>query len=189
MDRFARPFLVCGLGLFLASSGCRSTKPEVPPGRPFAKDGQQRQAIQFSSEAHPPTAQGSAPYMPANLGGSNIAAGIGTPGGRPDGMSYGGPEAAYGPPGSAGAQPSPTSLGDPSTIRASTNPSASIPLTGTPPPGAPPLNLPPLGSPSGGSAPSTLPDLNVTPPREAPPVGSQANPDSNDKPGALPNPM
>ncbi len=199
MDRFTRPFAVCGFGLILAVTGCKSTQPEVPPGRPFAKDGQQRQAIQFSSEGHPAMVQGSAPTMPSNLGGSNLAAGISTPGARSDGMAFGGPEGAYGPPGSAGRPAAPTNLNDPSAVRASTNPPSSIPLTGTPPPGTPDINLPPLGmpseNPSAAPSTSTLPDLNVTPSRES---AAPANPiiqPPSDTPGqmgtpnALPSPM
>ncbi len=188
MDRFARQsFAACSLGLFLAASGCRSTQPEVPPGRPFAKDGQQRQAIQFSSDGHPATAQGSAPYMPNNLGGSNLGAGISTPGAKPDGMSYGGPEAAYGPPGSAGMPNQQPNLSDPATVRASSNPAPSIPLTGTPPAGTPPINLPPLGSINPpAQIPAPTPELS--PPLNQPIPGSLEKPSAMGLPDPMPGP-
>jgi hypothetical protein len=191
MDRFVRPSFALGFGLFLAATGCRSTQPEVPPGRPFAADGKQRDAIQFSSQGHPPLAQGSAPYMPNNLGGSDLAAGMATPGMKPDGSSYGGPPGQYGAPGTAGSAPSTANLSDPSTVRTTAAP-ASIPLTGTPPPGTPPINLPPLGdlpSTSAGLPPATSPDLNVTPAREAMPSVDPIAPPSQGQPPALPNPM
>jgi hypothetical protein len=171
MDRFARPLFACGFGLFLAATGCRSTQPEVPPGRPLAKDDQSKSAIQFSSDGHAPTAQGSAPYMQPNLGGTDIASGI-AGGVKPDGSGYGAPAGGYGPPGSAGTANPSANLSDPSTVRASSpSPSpASIPLTGTPPAGA----LPSLGTSSSNNAsPSTLPDLNVAPPRDNSPMPSQ----------------
>ncbi len=131
MDRLTRPFVACGLGLLLATTGCKSTRNEVPPGRPFAKDGQQRKAIEFSSNGHPISAAATANFMPNNLGGSNLASGIGSSGSRPDGAAFGGPPGAYGAPGTSGmAQPG---TGDPSTSRASGG-SLEMP----PPPGLPP---------------------------------------------------
>ena len=157
MDRLACRFVAFGLGLLLAASGCRSTRNEVPPGRPFAKDGQQRKAIEFSSGGHPVSAAASANFVPSNLGGSNMASGIGANGARPDGSAMGGPSGAYGPPGTAGMEPG---TGDPSTTRASGG------SLGTPPPGVPPLESPP-------SASSSLPPREMPPPREVEPMPSQ----------------
>jgi hypothetical protein len=205
MDRFSRPFLACGFGLFLAATGCRSTQQEVPPGRLQ----QPKQAIQFSSEGHPATAQGSAPYMQPNIGGTDLASGI-AGGAKPDGSGYGAPQAGYGPPGSVGTANPNANLTDPSAVRASSP--GSIPLTGTPPAGTPPLNLPPMspasgipsGAPSGmpsatpnaSEAPGAgnLPDLNVTLPLETPSIPNPASlppietPGAMGSPGQLPNP-
>jgi hypothetical protein len=170
MDRLPRSVIACGLGLLLAATGCRSTRVEVPPGRPFTKDGQQRPAIEFSSGGHPVSAAASANFTPnGNLGGSNMAAGIGSSTVRPEGANFGAPPGAYGPPGTAGmAQPG---TSDPSTSRASTAPMA-----------MPPAGMPPLDSP-----PATMPDLNVGPPPRL--EGSEApNPvvvPPADKPGTM----
>ena len=177
MDRLPRWFVACGLGLLLAAAGCKSTHPEVPPGRPFAKDGQQRQAISFSSEGHPSSAAASTNFMPNNLGGSNLASGIGSGGSRPDAAAFGAPMGSYGPPGTAGAAADqPPNLNDPATTRASSPPAM------MPPPGLPPLDSPPAGAPP-------APDLNVRPtptPRPQPP--NQVIPVPMDKPGAMGTP-
>jgi hypothetical protein len=175
-----RPFVVLGLGLLLAAAGCRSTRNEVPPGRPFAKDGQQRKAIEFSNDPHPMNASAGPAAMPNGLGGSNMASGIGSSGGRPDGASYGGPPGAYGAPGTAGMpQPGTT---DPSTSRASGG------SLGTAPEALPPMeaNPGPLPSPSAGpeAAPSRdvlpMPSQNVLPAMDKP--GSMAPPDQPPSP-------
>jgi hypothetical protein len=202
MAQFSRPFLACGFGLFLAATGCRSTQQEVPPGRLQ----QPKQAIQFSSEGHPASAQGSAPYMQPNLGGTDLASGI-AGGAKPDGSGYGAPQAGYGPPGSTGTANPNANLTDPSTVRAGSP--TPVPLTGTPPSGTPPLNLPPISPASGAESgmpsatPSAseppnvnnLPDLNVTPPRETPSLpnpGTQPpleTPGTIGSPSQLPSPM
>src|SRR4051812_11307623 len=99
MDRLPRSLAAYGLGLLLTSSGCRSTRPEVPPGRPFANDGRQRKAIEFSSEGHPVSAAASTNFMPNNVGGSNLASGIGAGTSHPDPSALGVPPGAYGGPG------------------------------------------------------------------------------------------
>jgi hypothetical protein len=170
MDRLPRPFVARGVcvGLFLAVAGCRATRTEVPPGRPYANDGQQRKAIEFSSEGHPMSGAATTNLMPNNLGGSNLASGIGSSGGRPDGAALGGPPGAYGPPGTAGmGQPG---TGDASTTRAS---GGSL--------GTAPADLPPLGSPPG-------PDLNIPQTRQVAPMDSQTIAPSNDNPGTMGSP-
>lgn len=111
-----RPRLV-PLGAMLAlavaaSSGCRSTKSEVPPGRPYARTGEPP-VVGFSSEPHP---------APANIaGGFDYNVG---PGASADdkvartkaATTFGTPTAgekvarpttnAYGPPGTSGVDPS-----------------------------------------------------------------------------------
>ena len=146
MDRLSRPFVAFGLGMLLAAAGCKATHSEVPPGRPFAKDGQQRKAIEFSSDGHPTNGVAAANFSPNNLGGSNLGAGIGAKGSRPDAVAFGAPPGAFGPPGTAGMS-QPPNLNDPATSRASLAP-PSMPLLDSPPAGAPPG-----------------PDLNVSQPR------------------------
>ena len=181
MDRLPRSFVACslglGLGLLLAATGCKATRPEVPPGRPFAKDGQQRKAIEFSSDGHPVSAAASSNFMPNNLGGSNLASGIGSGSSRPDGAAFGAPPGAYGPPGTAG-MPGST---DPATVRAS----ETLPQMDAPPSVAMP---PVVQSPPAGSPPTT-PDLNVSqPPREARPTPNPVIPGPLDAPGSMGTP-
>ena len=170
MDRLPRPFVACGLGLLLAAAGCKSTRNEVPPGRPFAKDGQQRKAIEFSSDGHPVSAAAGPAAMPNNLGGSNLASGIGSNAGRPDGSAFGAPPGAYGAPGTSG-MPEPGTA-DPSTTRATGG------SLGTPPAGLPPMEMPPAGS-------SPAPGPDVAPSREAQPMPSQTVLPSMDTPGSM----
>jgi hypothetical protein len=165
MDRLTRPFFACGLGLLMAAVGCRSTHNEVPPGRPFAQDGKQQKAIEFSSEGHPVSAAAGPAAMPNGLGGSNLASGIGSSGARPDGAAFGAPPGAYGAPGSA-----PTA--DAATTRASGGPL-----------GTPPDVLPPPGSSPASSAPA--PDLSVAPSRELQPMPSQTVMPSIEAPGSM----
>jgi hypothetical protein len=173
MDRLPRPFVACGVGLLLAAAGCRATRPEVPPGRPYAQDGQQRKAIEFSSDGHPVSGAATANFMPSNLGGSGLASGIGASDGRPDGAALGGPPGAYGPPGTAGTgQPG---TGDAATTRASGG------SLGTAPPGLPPLEAPPAGS-------LPAPDPSFPPPKEAQPMPSQTVLPPLDTPGKMGTP-
>jgi hypothetical protein len=46
------------VGLVLVSSGCRSTKSEVPPGKPYQTTGGEPPSIGFSAEPHPGVANG-----------------------------------------------------------------------------------------------------------------------------------
>lgn len=93
------------------SSGCRSTRSEVPPGKPYARTGEQPPAVGFSTQPHP-----------ANSGGMNPVANIG-PGGLTDDRLAGGgtgqtAEPLYGTPtpGSKGVElPTANSYGPPGT--------------------------------------------------------------------------
>ena len=177
MDRLPRPFVAFGLCLFLAAAGCKSTRPEVPPGRPFAKDGQQRQAISFSSEGHPASAAASTNIMPNNLGGSNLASGIGAGAGRPNATNFGAPPGVYGPPGTSGAN-QPPNLNDPATTRASNAPSQMPPRQ---------AGLP-LARPTSRRLASAAPNVSPSPspsPREVP---NQVILPPMDKPGAMGTP-
>ena len=191
MDRFRSCVPVSGLGLLLLmAAGCRTTQPEVPPGRPFARDGQQRQAIQFSQQGNQVQQPGSAPMSPRDLGNSDLGQGIDAQTRRMTPTDVLGSQGVLESPGTSprSSSPTPGSLSDPSAQRASApSPGAgSVPLTGTPPPGVPPLNLPPFKNPTppaGNAAPSAssapadsdtmaLPDLNVPTGRDAVPPAS-----------------
>ena len=103
MDRLSRPIAAIGLGLglFLIAPGCRMTRPEVPPGRPYSDDGRQRAPIAFSSEGHPVNGAATAHLTPDSPGNTKLADGAGT--GRPDvGGLLGGSDGAFGPPGTSG---------------------------------------------------------------------------------------
>ncbi len=92
------------------ASGCRSTRSEVPPGKPYARTGESPPTVGFSSQPHP-----------ANAGGMPGSVNIG-PGGMPDDRlagsqpQYGTPTPGskgvelptsnrYGPPGTSGLDP------------------------------------------------------------------------------------
>jgi len=146
MDRLPRKFAACAIGLLLVAPGCKMTRPEVPPGRPFANDGRQRKAIEFSSEGHPPNGSATAVIQPNSTpGGPNLAAGIDAGVGRPDPSAFGAPRGSFGPPGTAGLG-RPPGLGDARTEDPSATPAAMPPPAGYPP---------------------TMPDLSAPPAREA----------------------
>ncbi len=172
MDRLPRQFFVaCALGLLAVGTGCRSTRPEVPPGRPFAPDGRQRKAIEFSSDGHPMSAAATANIMPDTAnGGSKLAQGIDA-GSRPDGGSYSGVPGGYGPPGTSGRKGDPglgqppkldsPPLDDPGAIPASMgpapmpNPLAPAPMMAPKPP--PPSDAPAMPDPMPAPAPTAGP--------------------------------
>jgi hypothetical protein len=108
MDRLNRTVAGCGLMLLMAAGGCRSTRPEVPPGRPYTNDGRQVPPIAFSSEPHAMSGPGITAGMPAGLGQPQL----GTPGPASAG-NYGAPTAnQYGAPGyTAGMAQMPPGLG------------------------------------------------------------------------------
>ena len=135
MDRLNRTLAGCGLMLLVAAGGCRSTRPEVPPGRSYSGDGRQAPPINFSSDPHPMTGPGMAAGGPGS-------AQYGTPGPAAS-ANYGAPTGnQFGPPG--------TSLGDgqmpPGVGLPAGGPEvSSMPSSGL---GAPSGGL---GAPSGGS--------------------------------------
>ncbi len=107
--------LVEGLILLsvVLSTGCRSTRSEVPLGKPYARTGDQVPTVGFSSQPHPEVA-GSMPAS-VNIGPGGLMqdrlAGAG-----PNASVYGTPTASekvamptenrYGPPGTSGLDPS-----------------------------------------------------------------------------------
>ena len=139
MDRLNRTLTGCGLTLLLAAGGCRSTQPEVPPGRPYTSDGRQVPPIGFSSDPHPMSGPGitaGVPGMPGAPGSPQL----GTPGPAAT-ANYGAPTGnQYGPPGyTAGMSPLPGGANQPGGGAEST----SMPYTG-------------LGAPSSGGVMSPL---------------------------------
>jgi hypothetical protein len=119
-----RPFLnvsTRGVGLMLVvvaigSAGCRSTRSEVPPGKPYQTTGGGPPSVGFSTDPHPSTATGMAALYgnkgPGALvgdgrGGSNPGDDMtfGTP--APNSPSLGTPtDNRFGAPGTAGTSPS-----------------------------------------------------------------------------------
>ena len=73
MDRLNRTLTGCGLTLLLAAGGCRSTQPEVPPGRPYTSDGRQVPPIGFSSDPHPMSGPGITAGVPGMAGSAWVA--------------------------------------------------------------------------------------------------------------------
>jgi hypothetical protein len=134
MDRLNHAMAGCGLMLVLAAAGgCKSTRSEVPPGRPYTNDGKQVPPIGFSSEPHAMTG-------PGIVGGSGApgAPQFGTPGSASS-ANLGAPTGnQFGPPG--------TSMGSAQTPSGAGFSSGAAESSSMPSPG--------LGAPSGGSAPS-----------------------------------
>ena len=109
MDRLDRNAVaLLGLIVLGLGTGCRSTKPEVPPGRGFTNDGRQIPPVGFSTD----------PQVPAGALATTPQPGSAMYGkGRPSTamQNYGTPtDNSYGPPGS-----SKPSSGDPSVMPAS----------------------------------------------------------------------
>jgi hypothetical protein len=175
MDRFPRILAAGGLGLVMTAAGCRSTRPEVPPSRPFANDGRQRKAIEFSSEGHPVRADAAAGSMPnTGTGVTNLANGIGTGATRPDPAAFGAPAGAYGGPGTAG-------LGQPPSLNQAPGDPSAMPAAMPPPSVTSPTRTPPAGLPP-------APDLEVAPPRLSTPAPNQVIQEPTTTPGAMGRP-
>lgn len=102
MDRHKALVAGCGVVLLLVAPGCRSTRSEVPPGRPYGGDGRPIPSMPstgFSSEPRPSVSMGT--NYPGNVGPGGTAPQYGTP--APGaGERYGAPTPnAYGPPGTS----------------------------------------------------------------------------------------
>ncbi len=164
MDRLPRTFVALGFGLLMTATGCRSTRPEVPPGRGHDKDGIQRKAIEFSSDGHPVGGAASTNFGPNDAGNSRLARGIDA-GVRPSAGAFGAPSGLLGPPGTSGAA----------------QPPAGMPSVGMPPAAMPPADLPPTGTPPGA-------DPNLAPPRSLEAAPNQVIQAPMDKPGAMGRP-
>jgi hypothetical protein len=134
MDRRDRMWTGFSALLALAVSctamGCRSTRSEVPPAKPFSGVGQAPSGVGFGSAPHNGTGFAALPNGTGEgLPGRNNGTGqFGTP--LPGSTNYGAPtNNAYGPPGTSSlATPPASSLGAPSSAM----PSASDPTTGIP---------------------------------------------------------
>lgn len=98
------------------SSGCRSTRSEVPPGKPYARTGEQPPAVGFSTQPHPADAGGMNPVANIGPGGMTDDRLAGGGGGQTAEPLYGTPTAgnkgvelptvnSYGPPGTSGLDP------------------------------------------------------------------------------------
>jgi hypothetical protein len=125
MDRPDRvdsiPKLACLLAvLFLGCAGCRSTRSEVPPGKPYQTTGSTPPSVGFSSEAHPSTATGMAGLY-GNKGPGALVQDVQSSAAPSAGVTYGIPapgatnlgaptDNRYGPPGSSGTDGSSPSI-------------------------------------------------------------------------------
>jgi hypothetical protein len=98
--------------ILLASVGCRSTRSEVPPGKPYQTTGGNPPTVGFSQEPRPSTASGMAGLFGNRGPGALVQDGRGSSGGSGD-VQYGTPtpgsanfgaptDHQYGPPGTAG---------------------------------------------------------------------------------------
>lgn len=145
MDRLTRRMVGFGLVAVLAAPGCKSTRPEVPPGTSYSNDGRQLPsgAVGFSSDPRP-LPNNSAGLTPGVIT-PNAAGQFGTP--PPgEGNRYGAPtDNAYGAPGTSGrdgaSAPISPSLADPSTaLPATADPTTgSVPATARPDPTQSPI--------------------------------------------------
>lgn len=98
-------------GLLLCSTGCRSTKSEVPAGKPYQTTGAPPPSVGFSQEPHPSTAAGMAGLYNNQGPGAGVQDGK-YPTGNSSATVYGTPtpgtslgvptDNQYGPPGTAG---------------------------------------------------------------------------------------
>ncbi len=146
-----------GLSLLSAATGCKNTRPEVPPGRPYTPDGRQKPAVGFSTDPRPLTTD-------PNVGPGGIGRGAGladrseaNPLGMPPGAggtNYGIPaNGSFGPAGTAGLADSPPPLTDPGATRTSTPGALAEPPALTPPPTSTPApamrTLPASNAPDG----------------------------------------
>lgn len=126
MDRLYRTLAGSGLtlALLLTHTGCRSTRPEVPPRQSFSANGQPP-PVGFGSEANPANGLSGLPGVPGS-------GQYGTPGpssGPVGAGSYAPTANSYGPPGSSPlANPPASSAANPATIvpQAGTGPIAPV---------------------------------------------------------------
>jgi hypothetical protein len=164
MDRLNRSLTGYGLILLLAAGGCRSTQPEVPPGRPYTSDGRQAPPVGFSSDPHAL----SVPGINAGVPGMAAAPGapqLGTPG-PASSANYGAPtNNQYAPPGyTAGMAPMPPGLGQPG----GGNESTSMPSYGMAPPTSGGMTSPAAGAVAPAAPAGGMPTVDPGAPRSTP---------------------
>lgn len=155
MDRqvqWVRSGLVLGLFALanVTATGCKSTRPEVPPGRPYTADGRQKPAVGFSTEPRPlttdPTATPTGIGRGSGLANRSEASPLGLPPGL-QGNNFGTPSGGtYGPPGTAGLN-QPPALSDPAAAQTAAPGPASPGLMPPPGPASPGLMPPPIIEP------------------------------------------
>lgn len=167
-----------GLGLALVASGCKMTRPEVPPGRPYSSDGRQRPAIGFSSEAHPVNGAALTNVMPDSPGAGKLADGIGSTASKPEVSTLlGGAPGAFGPPGTSGR----VGTGE---SRTSPSEDGSVLPAGAPDFGRPSISPDPLPAAGAPSSSNTVPaDAPPQPETDAP--RSQVVQPAADDPGKM----
>ncbi len=139
MDRLSYTLAACGISALLLGTGCRSTRSEVPPGRPYAGDGRQAPPVGFSSDPRPlpNNAAGLTPGVIPNTPGKY---GTPTPG---DSGRYGVPTVGnYGAPGSSPLGATPAAPGQTYSPSLADTPSARPPLTEAPSGPVPPAEPP-----------------------------------------------
>lgn len=96
MDRLTRTLTGCSLAIVLSATGCRSTRPEVPPGPAYSNDGRELPKGGFGSDPHPAIGAPIQPYAQPGLPGTTGQFGTPAPGttsqfGAPTGNTYGPP--------------------------------------------------------------------------------------------------
>jgi hypothetical protein len=175
MDRLNRSLTGCGLALLLAAGGCRSTQPEVPPGRPYTSDGKQVPPVAFSSDPHPLNVPG----INAGVPGAGAAPGspqLGTPG-PASSMNYGAPtNNQYASPSyTAGMAPVPPGMGQLGPgQQGGGSESTSMPAYGLAPPSSSGMmsSLPSPASPAAAATPAVpgagVPTIDPGAPRTGP---------------------
>lgn len=143
MDRHSRTAVSFGLSLSLTlalgATGCRSTRSEVPPSKPFSSTGQPSAPLSFGSAPHQANGlsalgAGGGDGLPGQA--ANGAGQLGTP--APGSSTFGVPAgAAFGQPGTSGlANPSAAASSSTGlTAPGVSDPTTGIPQTGTGPTG------------------------------------------------------
>ena len=118
MDRHSRVLaggcLVALMGIVFTSSGCRSMRNDVPPGKPYSTTGGGHPPVGFNSDPHPSTSI--APGLYGGTGTPGTAPADGGPVGPGSPTQFGTPtpnSSAYGAPSSNRYGPIPGSVAPP----------------------------------------------------------------------------
>lgn len=129
MDRPHRPLAAALLCLTALAPGCRSTRNEVPPARPYASDGRQRKKIDFSSQGHPLNGAANAVFQPSTT--PNMPPGlVPRPGSERGSSPFSAiPGPSFGAPGTSGLGEPPTLTPAPSESPSAPAPTLDVPAT------------------------------------------------------------